>query len=65
MELAVQAAQSRHLPDFLERFAERAARRLNATWGGVAVGTAGSPARMYEIRSLTCVSEMTAPQTGM
>ena len=26
MELAVDAAQSRHLPGFLERFAERAAR---------------------------------------
>ena len=37
MELAVQAAQSRHLPDFLEQFAERAARMLNAMWGGVVV----------------------------
>jgi PAS domain S-box-containing protein len=37
MELAVDAAQSRHLPEFLERFAARAARMLNATWGGVAV----------------------------
>jgi PAS domain S-box-containing protein len=37
MELAVQAAQSRHLPDFLEQFAQRAARMLNAIWGGVAV----------------------------
>jgi PAS domain S-box-containing protein len=37
MELAVEAAQSRHLPDFLERFAQRATRMLNAIWGGVAV----------------------------
>ena len=37
MELAVDAAQSRHLPDFLERFAQRAAWMLNAEWGGVAV----------------------------
>ena len=37
MELAVEAAQSRHLPEFLERFAERAARMLEAAWGGVAV----------------------------
>ena len=37
MELAVEAAQSRHLPDFLERFAQRAARMLEAAWGGVVV----------------------------
>lgn len=37
MELAVDAAQSRHLPEFLERFAGRAARMLEAVWGGVAV----------------------------
>ncbi len=37
MELAVDAAQSRQLPEFLERFAGRAARMLNAEWGGVAV----------------------------
>jgi PAS domain S-box-containing protein len=37
MELAVDAAQSRHLPEFLERFAARAARMLDAAWGGVAV----------------------------
>jgi len=37
MELAVEAAQSRHLPDFLRRFAQRAARMLNAQWGGVTV----------------------------
>jgi PAS domain S-box-containing protein len=37
MELAVEAAQSRNLPGFLEQFARRSARMLNAVWGGVAV----------------------------
>lgn len=37
MELAVDAAQSRHLPEFLERFAGRAARMVDAAWGAVAV----------------------------
>src|SRR5712664_629853 len=37
MELAVEAAQSRHLPDFLEQFALRSTRILDAKWGGVAV----------------------------
>ncbi|MGA2419489.1 MAG: PAS domain-containing protein, partial [Candidatus Acidiferrum sp.] len=37
MALAVDAAQSRHLPDFLNRFVERSAHMLNALWGGVAV----------------------------
>src|SRR5260370_12566426 len=37
MELAVEAAQSRHLPNFLEQFALRATRMLDAIWGGVAV----------------------------
>src|SRR3989442_3967973 len=37
MELAVEAAESRHLPDFLEQFALRATRMLDAMWGGVAV----------------------------
>src|SRR5713226_10392321 len=37
MELAVEAAQSRHLPDFLEQFALRSTRMLDAKWGGVAV----------------------------
>jgi hypothetical protein len=37
MELAVEAAQSRHLPGFLEQFASRSARMLDASWGGVAV----------------------------
>ncbi|HXL22258.1 MAG TPA: PAS domain S-box protein [Candidatus Dormibacteraeota bacterium] len=37
MALAVEAAQSRHLPDFLQRFAERSVQMLKAAWGGVAV----------------------------
>ena len=37
MELAVDAAQSRHLPEFLERFAPRAARMLGAEWCAVLV----------------------------
>jgi PAS domain S-box-containing protein len=37
MELAVEAAQSRNLPDFLEQFAARSTRMLDAIWGGVAV----------------------------
>src|SRR5256884_3013594 len=37
MELAVEAAQSRHLPDFLEQFALRSTRMVDAMWGGVAV----------------------------
>jgi len=46
MQLAVEAAQSRHLPDFLEQFAERAARMLGADWGGVAVHS-GREAELY------------------
>src|SRR5258708_28220960 len=34
MELAVEAAQSRDLPDFLEQFALRSTRMLDAIWGG-------------------------------
>src|SRR5258708_36271603 len=37
MEMAVEAAQSRHLRDFLEQFALRATRMLDAIWGSVAV----------------------------
>jgi PAS domain S-box-containing protein len=37
MELAVDAAQSRQLPDFLRRFAQRSARMLKAAWGAVLV----------------------------
>lgn len=41
MDLAIDAAQSHHLPDFLKRFAERASRLLNASWGGVAISHGG------------------------
>ncbi|HET9805109.1 MAG TPA: hypothetical protein VFP96_17850, partial [Candidatus Acidoferrum sp.] len=37
MDLAVDAARSRHLPDFLKRFSERAATMADADWGGVIV----------------------------
>src|SRR5215470_10779293 len=37
MDLAVEAAQSRHLSNFLEQFALRSARMLDADWGAVAV----------------------------
>jgi PAS domain S-box-containing protein len=37
MELAVDAAHSRNLAAFLERFAQRATRMLKARWGGVMV----------------------------
>ncbi len=46
MELAVEAAQSRHLPDFLARYAQRSARMLGAAWGGVAVFR-GRETQMY------------------
>jgi PAS domain S-box-containing protein len=36
MNLAVEAANSRELPDFLARFAAHAAEMLSANWGGVA-----------------------------
>ncbi|MEQ1472184.1 MAG: PAS domain-containing protein, partial [Candidatus Acidiferrum sp.] len=37
MELAVDAAQSRQLPEFLQRFAQRSARMVKAAWGAVLV----------------------------
>src|SRR5260370_18584592 len=37
MELAVDAAQSRHLPELWQRFGGRATRMLKARWGGVTV----------------------------
>src|ERR1700730_3979792 len=50
MELAVDAAHSRHLPKFLERFAERATRMLSARWGGVMVFR-GRETDLYEANS--------------
>lgn len=37
MGLAVDAAQSRHLTDYLSKFVDRAARMLGASWGAVGV----------------------------
>ncbi len=37
MDLAVDAARSQHLPDFLKRFSARAAAMAEAVWGGVVV----------------------------
>ena len=37
MDLAVDAARSLHLPDFLKRFSARAAAMAGADWGGVVV----------------------------
>jgi len=37
MDLAVDAARSQHLPDFLKRFSARAAAMAEADWGGVVV----------------------------
>jgi PAS domain S-box-containing protein len=48
MELAVEAAQSRDLPDFLEQFALRAARMLDAAWGGVVVHL-GRETQLYDM----------------
>lgn len=56
MELAVDAAQSRHLPEFLERFAQRAARMLGADWGGVAVFR-GRETELYSAGSGPAVRE--------
>ena len=48
MDLAVEAAQSRHLPRFLEQFALRSAQMLDASWGAVAVYR-GRDTEFYEI----------------
>jgi two-component system NtrC family sensor kinase len=50
MELAVDAARSRHLAGFLERFAARATRMLHARWGGVVVFR-GREADFYRAQS--------------
>jgi PAS domain S-box-containing protein len=69
MELAVEAAQSRNLPGFLEQFARRSARMLNAVWGGVAVyrgretelysasGADGTTTRGFEEWLIECARE--------
>src|SRR2546430_14386711 len=51
MDLAVDAARSRHLPDFLKRFSERAAAMAEADWGGVVVFEENG-ARLYSATEL-------------
>ena len=46
MDLALDAVQSRNLPEFLQKFAVRAARMLQADWCGVAVFQ-GKDAEIY------------------
>src|ERR1700738_2119699 len=46
MDLAVDAARSRHLPDFLRRFSQRAAAMAGADWVGVVV-LEGEEADLY------------------
>src|SRR5262252_8407534 len=58
MDLAVEAAQSRHLSNFLEQFALRATRMLDASWGAVVVYK-GRDTEVYETagkRGRTCSS---------
>jgi PAS domain S-box-containing protein len=50
MELVVEAANSRVLPDFLRRFAERTAEMLNASWAGVGE-IVGSRAEIYSAKN--------------
>src|SRR5258707_12299673 len=52
MDLAVDAARSRHLPGFLKRFAARAASLANADWGGVVVFEENA-AEFYSVTELT------------
>jgi PAS domain S-box-containing protein len=54
MDLAVDAARSRHLPDFLKRFSERAAALAEADWGGVVVFEE-SGAKLYSSKELESV----------
>src|SRR3984893_1068454 len=61
MELAVDAAQSRHLPEFLDRFADRAARMLSADWCGVMVFR-GRETDLYQAPQSKLDSEV-APHT--
>jgi two-component system NtrC family sensor kinase len=54
MDLAVDAARSQHLPDFLKRFSARAAAMAGADWGGVVVfGDTG--AELYNAVELASV----------
>src|SRR5215475_11944604 len=59
MELAVDAAHSRNLPAFLERFAQRATRMVDARWGGVMVFR-GRETDLYQAHSGSDASELQA-----
>ena len=54
IDLAVDAARSRHLPDFLMRFSERAAALAEADWGAVVVFEEGGP-KLYCAKELEIV----------
>jgi two-component system NtrC family sensor kinase len=59
MDLAVDAARSQHLPDFLKRFSARAAAMAGADWGGVVVFE-DAGAKLYNAVELGTVQN--APQ---
>src|SRR5579871_2296946 len=61
MELAVDAAHSRNLPAFLERFAKRATRMLDARWGGVMVFR-GRETDLYQAQADATSSDLPAAQ---
>jgi PAS domain S-box-containing protein len=54
IDLAVDAARSRHLPDFLMRFSERAAALAEADWGAVVVFEESGP-KLYCAKALEIV----------
>jgi len=54
IDLAVDAARSRHLPDFLKRFSERAAALAEADWGAVVVFEESGP-KLYCAKELEIV----------
>src|SRR5580698_11648886 len=61
MELAVDAAHSRNLPAFLERFAQRATRMVDARWGGVMVFR-GRETDLYQAQADEDMGELQAAQ---
>jgi PAS domain S-box-containing protein len=61
MELVVDAAHSRNLPAFLERFAQRATRMVDARWGGVMVFR-GRETDLYQARADEDMGELQAAQ---
>jgi PAS domain S-box-containing protein len=61
MELVVDAAHSRNLPAFLERFAQRATRMVDARWGGVMVFR-GRETDLYQAQADEDMRELQAAQ---